>query len=352
MASAPYLIFSLQDSLYAVNALSVCEIIGLPELTSLVESPSHISGVINLRGKIVPVIDLNLRLGYSRQPYQLRNCVIVFEDAGNLIGIIVNEVRRVQEFTEEEIEIVPSALSSGRGEASSRFLNGIFQVDDAIIMLLHLENLLHLPEGRMIAEPELNELTELTTRAERSFCPEATPEERIVFHTRARSLRQPSVNQDSAGLIPLAVVGLNGEYFAFDLGVVREFSALRTMTHVPCCPEHVVGQMNLRGDILTLVDIRTALQMPLPHAPNGMSSDRKGKVVVIQINSMRVGVLVDEVFDVLNLQSAKIRAVPTAVQSLSEEYLQGTAPYKERMLSILDLSKIFTQGTLIVNEEA
>ena len=148
------------------------------------------------------------------------------------------------------------------------------------------------------------------------------------------------------------MVGLNGEYFGIDLAIVREFSALRIVTPVPCCPEHVVGQMNLRGDILTLMDIRAALNMPFANVRNGTSSDPTGKVVVVQTNALKVGVLVDDVFDVMNLQPSEIHAVPSAVQSLSEEYLKGTAPCGEKMLSILDLPKILTQGALIVNEEA
>ncbi len=99
------------------------------------------------------------------------------------------------------------------------------------------------------------------------------------------------------------------------------------------------------------MDIRTALQMPPASARNGASSVPTGKVVVIQTDALQVGVLVDEVFDVMNLQPLEIQEVPAAVQSLSEEYLKGTAPCGEKMLSILDLPKILTQGALTVNEE-
>jgi purine-binding chemotaxis protein CheW len=148
----------------------------------------------------------------------------------------------------------------------------------------------------------------------------------------------------------LAVVGLNGERFAMDLAIVREFSTLRSATHVPCCPNHIVGQMNLRGDILTLVDIRGALQMPLA-STRGDSNGITGKVVVIESGALRVGVLVDEVFDVVNLQPTDICAVPSAVQSQGADFLQGTAPCGKGMLSILNLPKILTDGVLVVNDE-
>ena len=62
MTTEPHLIFALCGAPYAVSALAVCEIIPLPELTPLAELPSYVAGVINLRGKVVPVIDLNLRM--------------------------------------------------------------------------------------------------------------------------------------------------------------------------------------------------------------------------------------------------------------------------------------------------
>jgi len=348
MASAPYLIFGLHGSLYAVTALAVCEIISLPELTPLPESPAFVAGVINLRGKVVPIIDLNARLGYSRQSYQTSDSVIILEDGSTPIGIIVNEVRRVQSIASEHIEALPASSAAAQTEESEgHFLNGIAKVDAEIILLLHLENLLRLPEYSLHAQRQEEPPITSSLLAARSFCPAATPEDKAVFHARAESLRQPLASEDIADLIPLAVIGLNGEYFGIDLKVIREFSALRTITPVPCCPQHVVGQMNLRGDILTLVDIRAALNMPFARARNGESGVRAGKVVVVQSDASKVGVLVDEVFDVMNLQPSKIRAV----QSRSAEYLKGTALCGGKMLSILDLPKVLMQGALMVNEE-
>jgi len=354
MASAPHLIFSLHNSLYAVQALAVCEIIQLPELTPLAQSPAFMIGVFNLRGKVVPVIDLNARLGYASQRFQTSDSVILLESDGALVGIIVQEVRRVQSLEETQIEALPDSPLFGRSEESAaRFLAGIGKIEDEIVMLLNVENLLRLPEyseqNEYSGNGELQDSPISSPLPEYSFCPEATPQEKAIFRQRAQSLRQVSDAENSSGLLPLAVVGLSGEYFGIELNIVREFSDLRAITPVPCCPPHVVGQMNLRGAILTLMDIRAALQMPL--ASTHRVEDNR-KVVVIENDDWRFGVLVDEVFDVIHLSPENVREVPAAVQSQSEEFLKGTANFEAKMLGILDLPKILHQGVLTVHEEA
>jgi len=348
MASAPYLIFDLHHSLYAIPAVAVREIFELPELTPLRESPPHLVGIINLRGQIVPVIDLNTRLGYGRQPYRLQDSVIVLEDDEELAGIIVSGVRGVKNINEEDIEPMPSMLLSGMHETVIRILYGVAKIDDDVALLLHVENLLKLAEYSEESEMVQEEIAALPTLPDHRFCPDATPADLAVFRDRALNLRQRLVDENRKGSIPLAVVGLNGEYFGIDLLMVREFAALHTMTPVPCCPSHVIGQMNLRGDILTVMDIRNALQMPLDTKDDTDSST--SKVVVIEEDALRIGLLVDEVFDVMNLQPADIHAVPAASRSSNDDYLKGTAAFGEKMLGILNLTSLLHQGALTVNE--
>jgi purine-binding chemotaxis protein CheW len=76
---------------------------------------------------------------------------------------------------------------------------------------------------------------------------------------------------------------------------VREFTDLQRIIPVPCCPDYIVGDLNLRGDILTVVDIRQALQMPVVEAAP------TAKVMVVPLGDSLVGVLVDQVFDVFDL---------------------------------------------------
>lgn len=136
------------------------------------------------------------------------------------------------------------------------------------------------------------------------------------------------------------------EFFGLDLHLVREFTSIRNVTPIPCCATHIIGNMNLRGEIVTLVDIRNALNMAIASKTNN------SKAIVVHVDDVVAGIPVDQVFDVMYLRSSDVKPVPAALHSGGNEYLRGTAPYAEKMLSILDLSKIIDKGGFTVNDEA
>ena len=350
------LLFSLNGLLYGIDALLVQEIFYLPELTPIVEAPDDIVGLLNLRGKLLPVMHLALRLGQHLPECSPSDSVIVLAWQELQIGIIVNAVNEVIKISPEVVE---NKISYGRESTNSRFITGVAKVDANMIMLLEPEKLFcHTVEK--LVEKNSNDLTEESETHQFIFnsiqekshkiinfytrcCPNATPAELAIFRERSENLRQ-STNSDFNGLIPIAVIGLNGEYFGLDLEVVREFTSLRNVTPIPCCPPYVIGNMNLRGEIVTLVDIRTALQMPI-------AATTAAKAIVIQFEDVVAGLPVDEVFDVMYLNPLDVKNIPVAIDSVSNEFLRGTALYLEKMLSIIDLPKIICQGSLVVNQE-
>jgi purine-binding chemotaxis protein CheW len=139
---------------------------------------------------------------------------------------------------------------------------------------------------------------------------------------------------------------LGGEYFGVDLELVREFTEIGNLTPIPCCPKHIVGNMNLRGEIVTLVDIRNVLNIPTVPVSVGSPA------VVIQVDDLVAGLPVDRVLEMVYLNSADMTPLPTAPSAFGEQYLRGTAFFQEKTLKFLDLAQIFTQGKLAVNEQA
>ena len=162
---------------------------------------------------------------------------------------------------------------------------------------------------------------------------------------RSDNLKLAVESQDVKKLKPLGVIVLNGELFGIDLAMVREFTDIRNVIPIPCCPTHIIGNMNLRGEILTLVDIRELLNLPLIGIINS------SKVMIVEVEGIVAGVMVEKVSDVMFLLNPQdIKAVVGAIESINDEYLQGVAPYYEKMMNILDLPKIFLNGGLIVDE--
>lgn len=141
-----YLTLRLGEEHYGVEILRVREIIGLLDITRLPQMPSYVRGVVNLRGKIIPVIDLRMRLGMPTVDYNARTCVVVLElksetESGfSQIGCIVDTVSEVREILQDEIE-PPSSLGGTRRED---FIHGLAKLpeSDVVVSLLDIDNLL------------------------------------------------------------------------------------------------------------------------------------------------------------------------------------------------------------------
>lgn len=328
----PYLLFGLNGVRYGVSAQSVLEIIWLPELTFAEESPPYIAGVFNLRGKIESVMNLALRLGHAPQRYQLSDSIIMLQMDDVTMGVTVSEVSDVVGIAASEIE--PPPHFDKELPEHVVLLAGNAKVGEEIIMLLdvpHLINTHALSSTGISASPNSY------------FCPDATDEERVVFHARALNLIQAGESHEAIDQIPLSIIQLGEESFGVGLDVVREFSHLRRVTPIPCCPPHITGNMNLRGDILTLVDIRGLLNIPA----GGSASE----VMVIESEGMSIGVPVDKVLEVVYLRPADITPTLAASHEEKHEFCTGVARYGESMVSLLDMRKILTQGSLEVEEE-
>ncbi len=142
-----YLTFVLGDEVYGIEILSVREIIGLIDITSVPQTPDYMKGVINLRGKVIPVIDLRLKFSMQEEEHTQETCVIVVEVSGTSIGIIVDSVSEVSDISSEEIEGAPS-FEQG---IDTDFIMGLGKVKDKIIIMLDIETVLS-PEELEMAE--------------------------------------------------------------------------------------------------------------------------------------------------------------------------------------------------------
>ncbi len=133
-----YLTFVLGHEEYGLEILQVREIIGLMDITAVPKVPEYVKGVINLRGKIIPVIDLRLKFGMEKINYTNETCIIVLNVADMLMGIVVDRVSEVLDISQDRIEPTPKFGTS----VHTDFITGIGKVGDKVKILLNIERVL------------------------------------------------------------------------------------------------------------------------------------------------------------------------------------------------------------------
>jgi purine-binding chemotaxis protein CheW len=139
-----YLTFNLMNEHYGVNVEWILQIIAIPDITKIPKTPPFVRGVINLRGKIIPVIDLRLKFELPEQGYHDRTSVIILkvkqpEGTEVYIGIIVDRVIEVLDIHEPEIEKTPSFSS----DFDSQFILGMAKVKNIVVTLLNINKLIN-----------------------------------------------------------------------------------------------------------------------------------------------------------------------------------------------------------------
>ncbi|QSX77587.1 chemotaxis protein CheW [Agrilutibacter solisilvae] len=143
-----FLTFALGEEEYGVDILKVKEIRGYDAVTRLPDAPDYIKGVINLRGTIVPVIDMRVKLRLERADYTAMTVMIVLSVADRVVGMVVDAVSDVVRLTGEQIRAVPEIAAT----IDRQFLTGIGTMDERMLILLDIERLMVSTEMGLVAD--------------------------------------------------------------------------------------------------------------------------------------------------------------------------------------------------------
>lgn len=143
-----YLSFWTEHQLFGVPIADVVQIVGVQNITELPESPHYVKGIINLRGSIIPVIDVRLRLSKPEKAYDERTCIIVTSIDETIMGFVVDAVDEVTNIEPEHISPPPQINS----DSASTFLTGIAKKSDRVVLLISTIKLL--------GKDEITKLTE------------------------------------------------------------------------------------------------------------------------------------------------------------------------------------------------
>ena len=228
--------FLLKDEEFGFDIMSVQEIIRLPKMAKVPRTPNYVDGIANLRGVVLPVIDMRTRFGMERAEETDRTRVLVVDIDGVKTGLRVDRVKQVTRVMRSEIEPPPAAI---RG-TSSDYLEGVVKLDKGqrIVMALNAAHVCEIGVTRKTASA-----TEPASHSEI-----ATGE----------SVAKPG-NAD-AQVQKMVTFRIAKEEFAFHMEHVREILRVQTPNQVPDVPDYVLGVLTVRGQILPVIDLRRLLQ--------------------------------------------------------------------------------------------
>lgn len=331
-----YITFDLSEKLYAIPAEKIIEIVQLPALTMLEKVPDYIAGLLNLRGTVVSVIDLSMILGFRRKTYSAECQVMILSSGDKKIGIIVDSVKDVVQTEKTQIEPLPYS-------SKEHLITGIYKSEAALIAFLDFDALV-----RDIEEIEINgrELP-AGTDDDISLFP-ADKESTEKFKKRAEKLSKDlrketdSLNYREDYYISFA---LGQETYCLNLKHVREITKMKNfnVTKVPCVPDFILGIINLRGDFITLVDIKKFLNI------SQSSTTEKTKIIVIRTENIQIGLVVDDVFGIQNFTEEKINH---NIQSKYEKHKFTSAEimFNDKVMCVFDLRKFLEDERLYIED--
>jgi purine-binding chemotaxis protein CheW len=328
-----YMTFSLSGRIYAFPAKQIIEIVQLPALTILEKTPDYIIGMMNLRGKIISVVDLRKFLGISQVPYSSDCQVLIIRSFDKTIGIITDSVNDVIQFDTQNLEQLPY-------QSEEKYISGIYKNLQNIVALLDLDKIIADIDTTNQAMPDSNESYNLLPVDSESL---EKLRKRAIKLQKELKIDSDNANYQENHFVSFS---LNGEIYCISLKFVKEFCKVKSfaITPVPCVPEFISGLINHRGDFTTIIDIKSFLNIPK------VDVTEKTKIIVVKSSNLQVGLLVDDVYDIVNIPGEKISHNSPAKFEKNKFTVSEVILENNTVMNILDLDKLLSDEKLFIED--
>ena len=320
------------------------EVICLPELVSpLINMPDHIVGIFNYHGQHVPVMNLDSALGHVSFRYKISDNVILFEWDGGICGLIVDETRDFLDLQPDDIDA--AAVAELEPEERNPFIAQYMPHDEGVINVLHP---LPLVQDQDDYKQFIQQLSTSEAPCQLADAPKLirgmTLLEQSLMRDRTTSLME-SEEEDLSAYTQLVVIRINDAYFGIDLELIRECAEYWQVTPIPGCPDFVLGVINVRGEVLPIVDIRGILNVSIG------KGETFHKAVVVQFENMFVGIVCEEIIESVFLQASDMVSGSLTGTVKEEGYIRGIAKFHdEKVLNVLDLQKLLMNGEITIDQ--
>ncbi len=314
--------FRLGKELFGVNINNVKEIIRFQQITSVPMAPDYLSGLTNLRGTVIPVIKTALKMGIQNGKITQDTRILILEREKGNLGIIVDRVEGVEKPQVSSIKAPPEAIFK---DIDARFIKNIIEMEDGkIILELNIDSI---TEIELSAANHSNTVSEIESSLEIN-------EEKEVEKIKERQL---------------VTFILEGEEYGLPIESVREVLRFKEATEVPGSPEYVLGLLSIRDMILPIVDLKRLLEIEnLSHHREPLFQSEDQRIIVVDIENILIGVVVDKIQQVLRVGEDKIEPPSGIFKKNEDDPLCGIVKLNQgdRLIMLLDGKRLIPEQKL------
>lgn len=319
-----HLYFSIGGNKYAINSDNVLEIMKLPQLDYPQKLPNNIVGLLKYNNFVINVVDIRFYLNMEVQPYSTNNELIIIKTDEVIFGIITDKVLGILAFDAANVDAIPYADSKTIIEA----LYKLNQETVFIINIYAIENLLKQHDNKW----------------ENVDIPTLFPQDEVsknIMSKRTLAIADKSNLKLASGELhaknKYISFNLNDDSYCIELTYVKEVLKDTTITHVPGTPDFIEGIMNLRGDYITVLNLKKFLNLqatkPLDKKP----------VVIVKCNELKLALLIDKINELFEVQEDEM---PDA----TDGYFLNEFIYNQTLYTTLNVDKITSDKKIVVTD--
>ena len=241
--------FLLKDEEFGFDIMSVQEIIRLPKMSKLPHTPDYVEGISSLRGAVLPIFDIRTRFGMKREEHTDRSRVLVIDIEGKRTGLLVDGVRQVTRVGRNEFEPPPAAI---RNETAD-YIDGVVKLDNGARIIIALDARRVCTLGSGGGNGDGDAIAEALAKSSAAHSSNEAQVKEALSNNKEAHAKGGEVRQ-------LVSFQIGREEFAFPMEHVREILRVQTPKEVPGAPDHLLGVLTVRGQILPIVDLRRLLR--------------------------------------------------------------------------------------------
>ncbi|MFH1289019.1 MAG: chemotaxis protein CheW [bacterium] len=320
-------LFKIDRESWGLEILNIQEIIRIVEISSVPDAPSFVEGVINARGKVVPIINLRRMMKFPIDELAIDAKIIIVKVENFVVGFIVDVVEDILAVEENKIELVQP------GFYAKDFVREIVKLEDKLVFLLNVNKVLELEKKSLSEISEKKDC--LLGKKAKKMCPENS-EKRKVLRQRALDLAKISIKEDEGKKNSIIVFLLNNEWYGIEELRTKEILNMQKIFFVPQAPDYMEGIINERGTIVPIVNLSKFLGM------EKSSILPSSKILVIDKYHIAIGLLVDAIDEVVHLDWDVLQHAFTDFPQewKKTRFVKGEFQWREKVIAILDAENI------------